>query len=632
MILSRYYRRFLLPKRKKTAFLCKFAANMRKLFLIASLALLCCCGRLKTVSPVLNDTPHRAALDAVDTLLQQQPDSALTALLAFNDAMGDSVLNPWERSRFHLMLAELLYKNDYTQNNRTELLAATAYYDSIAGRHPFDAPLAYLQARAHYMDGVGWYEQDSIMPACQAYLKALQVMENHFKDNEMDRNMIRFMGLINSRLSELFFFNEGYATAIETGKKALFYFLKINDNERAINAYKNIGNCYISISQNDSALFYMNKARKLAENVHLGSYQQILRESTSLYYDIEMTDSAFMMAWQAMNLSATRDDSLTSCYVLGQLFFREQQYDSAIFYLKQSINRNQFSTQLSSAQLLKEAYEALGDMEQAAIYAQPYNEGLEKFLDKASDKTEIVNLYNAYRLQQQDSRHSAWHRKSISRVMLGIGVLLVLLGLLAIYFVRRGRRHAEIMQQENDTLREEKQKVEWEQSKMSGRMRRANEMLKEKDDIIDEKNLENSRLKMRLEQQSADMPSFAEEPVCRLIVERVNEGHFKAKVDYAVYKDSALDKQQLLDLRLAADRHFNQFTVRLKQAYPKLTNSDLDYCCLYLLGLNDADIAALMQRTYNTVFERNGKMRKIFDSEKPLPVTLTAFANEFLSD
>ena len=100
----------------------------------------------------------------------------------------------------------------------------------------------------------------------------------------------------------------------------------------------------------------------------------------------------------------------------------------------------------------------------------------------------------------------------------------------------------------------------------------------------------------------------------------------------AVLLDFALDKQQILDLRLAADRHFNQFTVRLKQAYPKLTNGDLDYCCLYLLGLNDADIAALMQRTYNTVFERNGKMRKIFGSEIPLPVTLTGLANEFLSD
>lgn len=595
---------------------------MRKLFLIASLVLLCCCGRLKTVSPVLNETPHRAALDAVDTLLQQQPDSALTTLLAFNDAMGDTVLNPWERSRFHLMLAELLYKNDYTQNNRAELLTATAYYDSLAGRHPFDAPLAYLQARAHYMDGVGWYEQDSIVPACQAYLKALQVMENHFADDEMDRNLIRFMGWINYRLSELFFFNEGYVSAIETGKKALNCFLKTKESKRIVNAYKKIGNCYSAIAQNDSALFYMNKARRLSKKEHLDSYQQILRESASLYYDIEMTDSAFMMAWQAMNLSATRDDSLTSCYVLGQLFFREQQYDSAIFYLKQSINRNQFSTQLSSAQLLKEAYEALGDMEQAAIYAQPYNEGLEKFLDKASDKTEIVNLYNAYRLQQQDSRHSAWHRKSISRVMLGIGVLLVLLGLLAIYFVRRGRRHAEIMQQENDTLREEKQKVEWEQSKMSGRMRRANEMLKEKDDIIDEKNRENSRLKMRLEQQSADMPSFAEEPVCRQILDAVASENIKSTVDMKIYSAIALTRQQQEQLRMAVERHYGTFAESLKKTYPKLTNDDLNYCRLYLLGLNEVQIAALMQKSYPSVWERADKLKRIFGTDEKIAVFL----------
>lgn len=592
---------------------------MRKLFLIASLVLLCCCGRVKTVSPVLNETPHRAALDAVDTLLQQQPDSALTALLAFNDAICDSVLNPWERSRFHLMLAELLYKNDYTQNNRAELLAATAYYDSLSGRHPFDAPLAYLQARAHYMDGVGWYEQDSIVPACQAYLKALQVMESHFEDNEMDRNMIRFMGLINSRLSELFFFNEGYAAAIETSKRMLYYYLRIGENKRIVNAYKRIGHSYSAIEQNDTAFFYMNMARRLSEKEHLNSYQYILRESASLYYDIEMTDSAFKMARQAMNLSVSRDDSLTSCYVLGQLFFREQQYDSAIFYLKQSINRNQFSTQLSSAQLLKEAYEALGDMEQAAIYAQPYNEGLEKYLDKASDKTEIVNLYNACRLQQQDSRHSAWRRKSIGRVMLGIGVLLVLL---AIYFVRRGRRHAEKMQQENDTLREEKQKVEWEQSKMSGRMRRANEMLKEKDDIIDEKNRENSLLKMRLEQQSADMPSFAEEPVCRQILDAVASENIKSTVDMKIYSAIALTRQQQEQLRMAVERHYGTFAESLKKAYPKLTNDDLNYCRLYLLGLNEVQIAALMQKSYPSVWERADKLKRIFGTDEKIAVFL----------
>ena len=122
--------------------------------------------------------------------------------------------------------------------------------------------------------------------------------------------------------------------------------------------------------------------------------------------------------------------------------------------------------------------------------------------------------------------------------------------------------------------------------------------------------------------------SFDEEPICRLIIERVNEWQFKSKIDYIIYKDAALDKQQLLDLRLAVDCHFGQFTARIKKAYPELTNSDLDYCCLYLLGLTDADIAALMQRTYNTVFERNGKIRKIFGSENPLPITLMGIAKD----
>ena len=173
-------------------------------------------------------------------------------------------------------------------------------------------------------------------------------------------------------------------------------------------------------------------------------------------------------------------------------------------------------------------------------------------------------------------------------------------------------------------MEEQRQAHQARQNALSGRLKQSNQKIRELKEQIKQQD--------DLSAKTEAAPTFVEEPICRLIVERVNEGQFKAKVDYAIYKDSALDKQQLLDLRLAADRHFNQFTVRLKQAYPKLTNSDLDYCCLYLLGLNDADIAALMQRTYNTVFERNGKMRKIFDSEKPLPITLTGLANEFLSD
>ena len=80
-------------------------------------------------------------------------------------------------------------------------------------------------------------------------------------------------------------------------------------------------------------------------------------------------------------------------------------------------------------------------------------------------------------------------------------------------------------------------------------------------------------------------------------------------------------------LREAADRHFNQFTSRIAKAYPDLTRGDLDYCCLYLLGLSDADVAALMQKAYPTVSQRARKMKGIFGSEEPISATLRTIAH-----
>lgn len=175
----------------------------------------------------------------------------------------------------------------------------------------------------------------------------------------------------------------------------------------------------------------------------------------------------------------------------------------------------------------------------------------------------------------------------------------------------RDKRHAEVLEAERQTHR-------MEQAAMSGRLKRSNQEVRELKDQI--------RQLDDLAAKTETAASFNEEPICRLIMERVHDGQFKSKIDCELYKSYALDKQQLLDLRVAADRHFSQFTLRLRKAYPKLTSIDIDYCCLYLLNLTYADVSALMQRAYNTVVERDSKIQKIFGSEKPLPVTLMDMA------
>ena len=134
-------------------------------------------------------------LSAIDSLMWQRPDSALTCLLPYfdtccrdvsrnvsgniNDVLaGDvsgNVSTTHDCHYANLLLAELLYKNDNPQLNRAELLQAVDYYDSLHACTDVARNVstnAFLDARAHYINGVGYYERDSVVEACQEYLKA----------------------------------------------------------------------------------------------------------------------------------------------------------------------------------------------------------------------------------------------------------------------------------------------------------------------------------------------------------------------------------------------------------------------------------------------------------------------------
>ena len=179
----------------------------------------------------------------------------------------------------------------------------------------------------------------------------------------------------------------------------------------------------------------------------------------------------------------------------------------------------------------------------------------------------------------------------------------------------RDKQHAE-------TIEAERQAHRMEQAAISGRLKRKNEEVRELKDQIKRQD--------ELDAAPKQAESFTDEPICRLILERVQEGRFKAQMDCKIYKDAALDKEQVITLRDAADRHLDYFTMRLKKDYPELTNSDLDYCCLYLLGLSDADVSALMQKAYPTVSQRSRKIKAILGDDSPLPITLRSIANNDL--
>ena len=76
-------------------------------------------------------TPSLLKLSAIDSLMWWRADSALAVMLEFAGSEEADILNEFEGHYCQVLIAELLYKNDYAQSNREELLKAVGYFDSL---------------------------------------------------------------------------------------------------------------------------------------------------------------------------------------------------------------------------------------------------------------------------------------------------------------------------------------------------------------------------------------------------------------------------------------------------------------------------------------------------------------------
>lgn len=176
----------------------------------------------------------------------------------------------------------------------------------------------------------------------------------------------------------------------------------------------------------------------------------------------------------------------------------------------------------------------------------------------------------------------------------------------------RDKRHA-------DAIEAERQTHKMQQAALSGRLKRSNEELRDVSNQLEQMLAKNVSSELVL---SDDNKAFVNTPICHYIVNLVHTQQFKSKMDYLIYKDNALSKEQLLALRDAAETNLPRFVSQIRKQFPKLTDNDMDYCYLFLLGLNEADISALMQRAYTTVCDRSRKISRIIGTNDSLYQTL----------
>ena len=565
---------------------------------LVGLAMLVACSKptkVEVPEPVEGPTQELAA---IDTLLWHHPDSALAVMMEFAGSEAADGLDEFEGHYCQVLIAELLFKNDYGQSNREEVLKAVGYFDSIDD--------GFLAARAHYINGVGFYEQGDLVNACTEYLNTLRIMESHFAENELVGHKARFMALTYGRL--LVMFKDQFMTepAIYCGKQYLVYnqIAPTSLNAKA-NILYNIGLEYHILDETDSVVYYYEAAFNALHDRNTIVYRDLMTSQALFdYYDLHDTikalDSLKSMAVQA----ASEAERIARYSTIGDIYENAGQLDSAKFYQELVFEFAEDAIgQKLAAKVLHDIAIDEGDTLKANQYTQFIIEDVAASAENQTQVSQLNELFQQH-LQWEQERAEAERRQAArlrrNRMIVVVSVLVAVAVLLAWLLIRRKMKQqrdeaSQQMEAVQEAHRLESQKMEaereahrLEKASMSGRLKRSNQELRELKDQM------RQQAGNGAPKQEVQAVSFNEEPICRLIMERVNEGQFKAQMDCKLYQDYALGKEQVMALREAADRHFGQFTSRLAKAYPELTRGDMDYCCLYLLGLSDADISALM--------------------------------------
>ena len=563
--------------------------------------------------------------------------------------------------RFHesqIRKADSLYKNYLPQSNFEEVKAAMEFFDSLnscqssaVSRHQSKfSKLHALKpnlidtltyrlinfncAKAHYYHAVGLTEKDDIVGACEHYLIALEIMEDDdiiksLRDtktqrrkgkslcdsatlrlcdsNKEDYEKIRFIALIYNRLGRLFY-NENYCDlAILKYKKALKYVDLINDNSYRSNLLKELGNSYQFINNADSALYYYKESL----NTSSDQYNKFDVEKciAQVLYNKGEKDSAYMILKSNLRKININNVKYSYHYTLGNMFYNDKAYDSALYYLKESLDDSIITKKLAFITTLSAIYDSIGNYEKRAYYDNLSSKLFKNNINKEINKSQLQILYNNYNERKfEKTRIEA--KSKIRRMSIIVGLTaFIIVSFIMIYIKYKHRKQSNKLRNEiNDYVNRidnYSKDIESKNIIINQKEKQINDYQKtnnQKDKIIDKQKIEIERIKNRLSKKNVNIDAYYASDICKKIMSRKDN-------DF-----SCLKEDELALLLKSADEHLGNISERLREKFHSLNKNDIYTICLLILNL-EKKLPVLLGRNPKTIWDRLHKLKKLMNVE-----------------
>lgn len=537
---------------------------MKKLYTLFLLLVLAACTH--------PDYPRLMAV--ADSLLYIRPDSALTILYGIPP---DRLHTEEERMRHALLTVEAECRNRIPQRDDSLLRVAVDYYHRIDNER--------WEARGQYLHGYVLYnylkEGGNAVTAYHQAEELAQAVEDK-----------RLMARIYNGMAYIYQREELYQQADSLYNMVEQMAIQMKDTVLWLESVKRQSIHLIG----QGKAYYKEAEQRLLRNYETASrYGNPLYQCSNaltlsqLYSYMRNGEQALRFAQKALKLQQ-QDTTMRSTAILliGEGFYKLGLYDSATFYLNKILVSSNFNIRSAAYMRLSDIAEKQGNTQKALEYEKLHIRN-EKLYQQQSQTTDI-------QLAEQKWKHAQERHNMQKLIYIHTWIILCMSGVLCVLgmcrYKTRKHRQALIKSQMQQWMNEH---VRLLPTPFSPTV------------VIQTESSATGAAEVK-ENHSFDFNALQvqirDTEVYRKLLRILN--YYKQHAGYEEHFTME-DRYALID---GIDRYTHGFTSYLKQICPTLTEEDVYFCCLHLLGLKAGQIAVIVEQDRSNIYKRQKALLK----------------------
>ena len=163
-----------------------------------------------------------------------------------------------------------------------------------------------------------------------------------------------------------------------------------------------------------------------------------------------------------------------------------------------------------------------------------------------------------------------------------------------------------LLEERDRQLEKEKKARHWEKEKLQQGIQQREAQV----NALEQK-LSQQRTKAELQREA-----FLNEPICNKINDSIRNLYITARDGAS--QNVILSDRDKAELKEAVLKHYENFENVLMSMYPRMNKEDLLLCQLYLLGLDERQIAVLRCKTYSAIKKHASKLKGLLRIEESL--------------